>query len=159
MAYFQRYILSIICAAMICGILLGITKNAFFHKMMKMLCGIFMSVTFLVPLHQIDFPAVSIPNVSIMEDARAYASIGAAYTSGESAQVIKEQCEAYILSKAASLEIPVEIEIEISDADPPIPIEARLSGTSDPLQRNTLSIILENDLGVTKEHQIWMEQN
>jgi hypothetical protein len=45
--------------------------------------------------------------------------------------------------------------VTLSDELPPVPVEVRLSGDISPYIKTRLQSILEDDLGISKENQIW----
>ena len=68
---------------------------------------------------------------------------------------IKAQTEAYILDKAAALEVTLLVEVEMSDEPIPVPCGVRLAGDVSPHAKNKLSGIITEDLGIEKERQQW----
>lgn len=71
------------------------------------------------------------------------------------AQIIKQETAAYILEKAQSLGAQIQVSVEVSDADLPIPVGVRISGTVAPYAKVQLQTFLEQQLGISKENQRW----
>lgn len=71
---------------------------------------------------------------------------------------IKQECEAYVWDKAVALGLTVEIELGYGkDALYPYPVSAVVTGQYTHEQRLHLQSILEDELGIAKERQVWIE--
>ena len=70
--------------------------------------------------------------------------------------IIKGETEAYILDKAASLGVELEVDVLLEDMYPMAPKTVRLSGSVSPYVRNRLQNIIAEELGISKENQIWI---
>lgn len=71
---------------------------------------------------------------------------------------IKQECEAYVWDKAAALGLTVEIELGYGkDAVYPYPVSAVVTGQYTHAQKLRLQDILEEELGIAKERQVWIE--
>ena len=68
--------------------------------------------------------------------------------------IIKSRVQAYILDKADSFGTSLEVEV-ILDQDH-IPVSVELQGNISPYARAQLTEIIEEDLGIPKEHQLWI---
>ena len=72
------------------------------------------------------------------------------------AALIKEQCEAYILDKAAARGITLEAEIRLSgEGQYPYPTGVTLYGQVSQSDREAISAIIAGDLGIPRESQEW----
>jgi hypothetical protein len=71
------------------------------------------------------------------------------------AEIIKHRTAAYILQRAQELHVHLDIEVVLSADDIPVPEKVFLSGTVAPFAKKQLQQIIEQDLGIAKECQIW----
>lgn len=72
-------------------------------------------------------------------------------------ELIKQRCEAYILEKARELEISAEVSVTLDETeDYPYPISVILKGSFTQTQRETLTAVISQDLGIPARRQEWI---
>lgn len=155
----QQYLLSILCACIICAILKSISKESCFQKQISLLCGVFLTATLVAPLFRFSIPSMDDWMISLQTEAEAVSHKGAQLTNASLNQVIQEEIAAYIISKAKQLGCDLTVAIQVSSDFPPVLNSVTLSGAIDEPQRLILEKELETDLGIAKEQQIWIEPN
>jgi hypothetical protein len=152
----RQYIISVTAAAILCGIVKGIHfGDGASGALIRLIAGIFLALVVVSPLSGIrieDFLTCT-RDYSLAGDTAAALGEDAAIEA--MASVIKSNTEAYILDKAAAMEAALAVEVTLSDELPPVPVEVRLSGDISPYIKTRLQSILEDDLGISKENQIW----
>ena len=149
----RQYVISVTSAALICSILLGLMQKGPAKELIKLLCGLFPAFTVIRPLSQLDIDALIDFSWPYTQEAEEAAAVGEDLARKTMAGIIKAESEAYILDKAAGLNAELAIDITISDAQ--VPVSAEICGEVSPYARQKLETILETDLGITKENQIW----
>ena len=152
----RAYILSVTAAGIICGIvnaLLG--EKGTYSGSGKMLAGIFMAVVVVRPLAHIQISNLDDFLGSLTQDADAVTASGKNLAQEEIADIIKEEVEAYILDKAASQHVELSVEVMVELGDVPELSSVRLSGNVSPYAKQQLTQLIEEDLGIAKENQIW----
>ena len=92
---------------------------------------------------------------SYNDDAQQAIQSGVADTSNTLKQIIKDKTEAYILDKAASLGVDLQVDVILSDTAPPLPVEVLLIGAASPYAKAQLSTMIADELGIAKEAQRW----
>ena len=152
----QKYVTSVICASVICAVTLNTGVNNGTHgTLIRMLAGLFMVVTVVSPIADLRIEQA----FSYIEDLPY--SVGLSVAEGklatdyETSKIIKQQAETYIGSKAAELGVDAQVEVTLTDSMPSIPYEVRISGNVSPYARTQLKRIIENDLGIPEEKQLW----
>ena len=157
MNWLSRYLLSVTVAAIICALLTElVSPEKASGKIIKLLAGIFMSITVVTPWKSIQFSDIGEYIQDFNYDAESAADLGAQYRQAELQRIIKAQTEAYILDKAASLGVEVQVEVDVSDGSPPIPCTVRLDTKAlAPYVRERLKTCIANDLGIPEEQQTW----
>ena len=151
----KKYILSIIACAIISSIACSIfDKKQSIGKIVQILTGILMTLTILSPLKRIENFNISNILRDISKEADRYVEEGKYSSHSGIAEIIKQQTEAYILDKANSMELDVTVEVELSD-DKSVPCGIEINGSVAPYDKNILSEYIENNIGITKEKQIW----
>ena len=152
----RGYILTVIAAAMICGILNTIMdKKGTMTAAVKMLTGLFMAVAVLSPwihLRVNDFQDLTTYWEASASDAAAQ---GEKMAQEATAAIIKQQTEAYILDKAASLELDIDVEVRLGSDNPLIPEKVIIRGSASPYGKGRLCQWIAEDLGIPEENQIW----
>lgn len=149
----RQYVISIVVAALISSILSGIIKNGTAKGLIRLLCGLFLTFTVIRPLGQLDLRWLTVDSISLNREAEAVASMGENMARETMTEIIKEESEAYILDKAAAMNVELTIDITVSEEQ--IPVSAVLGGEISPYARERMEAILESDLGITKENQLW----
>ena len=150
--------LSVICAALVCGILTDMSAKTSFEKLIRLLCSVFLAVTVVYPLIRYRFPGWN-ADMSIFQpgDEDAVAQGEKIYFQSI-ASIIRTETEAYILKEAKSIGANLEVEIELDAGDPPAPAAVTLRGDFDEAIETRMSRLLTDELGIPKEHQTWIRQ-
>lgn len=153
----RAYLLSVIAAALICGIINRILDGKGANgAVSKLMTGLFMAFTLISPVLELRFDTISDFTAAYASDADAAAAAGVSVTKIALKDIIKSRTEAYILDKAAAMNVSLSVEVTLSDDEIPSPISVRLSGSVAPYAKIRLQSILEDDLGIDKEHQTWI---
>ena len=154
-----RYIISVVTAALLCGVLTGFMKDCWIKKLLKLLCGVFLTFTVIRPV--IDFAIPEFPDLgNIYEEAEEAAQEGKRFAEDSFTDIITAQSEAYILDKAKAMEVFLTAEIATSSVDGiPVPESVVLEGEISPEKKELLSQIITDELGIPKENQVWTGGN
>ncbi len=152
----KQYIFSILAAAIICAIVNDFMgQKGANGKLIKMITGLFMSVTMLSPLVQLEIGDPDSYFGWITADAEAAVVSGQNMARESLGQVIKERTEAYILDKAAFWELNLTVEVTLSEMDPPVPRSVVLRGSASPYAKKQMSQWIANELGIAEDQQLW----
>lgn len=153
----KQYLLSIIAAAIISALVITIIGKKGAHAaIVRLLTGLFLAMTVVSPWTKLQMNDLSSYFEGISLEANSVSSEAMAMISEERTSIIKNEIEAYILDKAASLELDIKVDVELSDQDPPTPYAVTISGTASPYAKQRLQSIISEKLGVPKEQQSWM---
>ncbi|MBR6596043.1 MAG: hypothetical protein IKK72_05690 [Oscillospiraceae bacterium] len=152
----REYLISVTAAALLCGILKSLMgEKGSSAALVRLICGIFLALTVIRPLKELNLQDLSLLPTGLLEEARATSGEGEEYTRLAKEDLIKQQCEAYILDKAQTLEASIQVEILISQEGDPIPAGSIITGNLSPYARNQLSETLTEELGIPQEDQKW----
>lgn len=155
MAALRQYILTIISATIIGMIILSfIDKKSSIYSVLKLLCGIFLIVTLIAPFNDseiIDFSDI-IQQLDVSSDP--YVQNGEHFANYEKETFIKEKVVAYVLDRAKAMNINIDVGVELKQ-DLSGPEVIYIAGNISPYKKEQLQSMIANDLGVTKENQIW----
>ncbi len=155
MEQIRQYVLSVIAAAILCGIVDAITPNKKAAPMRKLLTGIFMTFVAIRPLADIQLTAL--PSFADTYTSQAVAAVaeGEIITQQANAAIIKPRVEAYILDKAEALGVRLRVNVTLDEKG--VPVSVQLSGAVSPGAKTSLETMLETELGIAKEDQQWSE--
>ncbi len=156
MEYIKQYLLSVISASIICALAMRISgKNKLQSAVIKLLAGVFLSITVIAPWTYIRLQDVTSYFSSMQTDADRIAAQGNEYASNEIISIITQETEAYILDKASVLGLSIKAEIVLNECEPFAPRAVTIYGSASPYAKLRLEQIIENDLGIQKENQVW----
>lgn len=151
----SRYVLTLVCGAVICAIVLSVSPGGSGAPMRRMMCGLFMAFLAISPLKQLDLSEYTLfSNFSL--EAETAAQDGMLQADGAIISIIKEESEAYILDKAEALGFTLEACVEV-DGESHLPVAVTLSGSITPYAKQTLAGLIQDDLGIGKEAQTWTQ--
>lgn len=160
MELIREYLLSVTAAALLCGIIQSFAgEKGSSAAMLRLVCGIFLSLTVIRPISQIQLKEISFFTSDIMAEAQNAVEEGEDYARRAMARHIKEETEAYILTKAQELGADLSLHVAVSGDDPPIPIAVTVTGQVSTYVRHQLMNMIETDLGIPEEDQKWITSN
>ena len=156
MGSMRQYILSVLCVVIVSGLAQTFFTEGTMHALIRWIGGLAVMVTVLNPLvkgelFQWDtaFSDLRInKEIAIEEGVR----IG---EDALSTRICESTC-AYILNEAADMGANVEVEIELQESYPYQPEQVRICGAVSPYIKQQLSNLLQRELGITEDHQIWV---
>lgn len=156
MSELSQYILSIAVAAVISAIIgKMLPANGAAAKIGKTLCGFFLLFTVLHPVADFQLAQWEDIRSSIEYDAAQAAEAGKSMAQNEWKSIISERVSAYILDKAEKFDASLTVTVQLSEDQIPMPVQVQISGNISPYGKQQLQTIIEENLGIPKEAQIW----
>lgn len=153
----RQYIVSIIIAALICGIIDGFSCGKT-GSTLKLITGLFLTLTIFRPIFQINDLDFSDMIVSYTREADDSISFGEQAAQNAAGQIITEHVRAYILDKAQSLGLEISVEVFLEDEAPFLPDRISIVGSVSPQDKRRLETYISETLGIPKENQQWTGQ-
>ena len=120
----------------------------------RLICGLFLSFVVINPLVDLDFSGLEGYLESISLEASAVADAGKNMSLDAQGDIIKTSLESYIMDKAETLGASITAEVMLDQDNLPLSVE--LAGNLSPYAKAEITGIITDDLGITKEHQIWI---
>lgn len=149
----RGYILRVVTAAMITGVLFSLSHSSRFCPVLRFVCGTFLCGVVLQPLSG-GIPEITLNwTENVTQKAAELAQEGSRAAQSAMEDIITEELEAYILDKAASLDTSVEVEVQLNGDQ--LPKSVRVKGDVSASARKALEKLLEEELGIPKENQAW----
>ena len=153
----REYLLTLLAAALLSSIICGlIGKNNGNYMLVKLICGLFVTITAISPLTKITIPDISTYIGDTKTDAMRHIEEGEKSSYESMSTIISSDLEAYILDIASVYGVDIQVEILLSEEMPPSPEIIKINGNISPYVREKLQQIIVQDLGVSEENQIWM---
>lgn len=153
----RQYFLTVIAAAAVCGCIHALFPNkGTFSAVMKLVTGLFLAVTIISPVTNLDFRGYTSFFDEISVEANRNTDYGKNVAQDATRSIIKTQTEAYILDKAASLKLDISVDVDVADEEPWIPNGVTIIGSASPYTKKRLQQYIIQDLGIPEEKQIWM---
>ncbi len=154
----RQYALSLICAALIVGILQDISEKTGFSKQFRLVGSIFLTGILISPLVSLRLRSLPQLDFQYQLQAEEAAAQGQEIRIRSLSAIIREECEAYILKEARAIGADVEVQIELNAEYPPAPSAVTVQGCFYANAEMQLSGLLADELGIPKEHQTWIRQ-
>lgn len=157
MEFVKQYILGLLAAAIFCAIINSIfSAKGSNSAVLKLICGIFMTITLVSPVLKLEFLDFTEYIDRISYDAEEVVYNGQQMAYDSRLTIIKDRAEAYILDKAASWGLNLMVEVTLSGTDPPVPESVVLKGSVSPYAKKQLSRCIADDLGISEDQQKWI---
>ena len=159
MSAVRRYLLALVAAALAVSLVKIIPQSKGLRRVVDLLGGTVLLITLMRPLIALRLgdPAEYLqkvkPDDALIDEAVAHAE-------NESARLITDQTEAYILDKARALGADLEVRVELAALSEHYryPYRATIRGVWTASQKQALSEYLSQTLGILEERQIWQEE-
>ena len=153
MSTLGQYVMGLIAGALICSVVMSFVTETTHRELIRMLCGIFMTVLIIAPLPGIQWKSDLLHWENVLRAGQDQASAGEIMARDVQIQRITDAVESYILDKA-SLEGAV-LTVDVTLGEDMLPVGAEMKGTVETEIRESLSEMLERELGIAKENQRW----
>lgn len=152
----RSYILSIVASSIICACVQTlIGRKGASAKLIRMLCGIYMTIVFISPLQHFDFSIYTDYFAGIMHEVNDTVSEGQNLAQQKRKEIIIQQTQSYILDKASSFGVDVEVDVNVSDDATQAPNAVTIKGAVSPYVKKMLTNYIEDQIGIPKEAQTW----
>lgn len=154
MSMLPRYILSVVCGAVLCSLiaLLFDAKSAV-SGVIKMVLGVIMTLIILKPIIGTETFDLEAYLQNFQGNRELAVEDGINYAKQAKTEFIKEKVETYILEKASSLGADVAVEISLNDEDMPVAVE--FTGNIAPYLKGQLEEYLQQNFRIQKESITW----
>ncbi len=149
-----QYVMSLLCACLICAILAGAMPEGY-RKLLRLIGGALIAMTLIRPISALNVEDAVSSLLPGAEDAASFIQEGETMAYRAATERIEEALGAYILTKANALGADIRVELEMTDDLPPVPRSVTIRGSVSADVIRQLSQMLEQELGIAKEDQRW----
>lgn len=152
----RQYIIGVVAAALLCGIVTSLVhEKTALGASMKFIAGLLMVLAVMQPWTAISLDLLSDWTDVISADGKEFVSEGQEKARDTYRASIKKQLESYIQDEASVLGADITAEVHLTDDDIPVPIRVVLSGDISPSGKQTMTSLITERLGIIREEQIW----
>lgn len=155
MQILREYIVGIGAAAMICGITLSLAGNSSMQPLLKLICGIVLTFAAVRPILNLSGENFQRFCMEYEREAEHAVQEGKMLAQQYRNQRIMEGTQTYILDKARELGLDLQVKVALNQQEPPLPERVWIQGRLDFAAQRELSRILSEELGISRENQIW----
>ena len=153
----RTLVVNITATALICALVMRLTHGSATMKIaIKLLCGMVLAVSIIKPIKDIDLKDVEQYTADFQFQADQAVQWGKNTASETWYKSISQGVETYILEKAKTLKVDLDVEVELSDEEIPTPVGVSLIGKVSPYAKSVLSNAISQELNIPKEKQIWI---
>ena len=157
MDFIRSYMLRLICAAILCGIINGLAgKKGTLGATVKLMTGIFMIFCFVSPWMNMRIGNLGNFFSDISVSADGLVDSGEKDAQDALSAIIKAKAEAYILDKAKSFGAELKVEVRVDGSELPVPCAAVIKGSISPYGKKQLSSMIADELAIALEDQLWI---
>lgn len=153
MAALGTYIVSVSAGAILCGIILAVVPEGGCRNTIRLLCGVFLTLTALSPVKELQLPDWEGYMTAYLQEGEQLAELGQDRASNTLEELIKQQTQSYILDKASRLGFSPDVTVALEEG---IPKTAIIQGDYNDQQKSAMERILTEELGIAKECQQWI---
>lgn len=156
----RGYLLSIVAASFLVSLVSVFPQKKTFQRVIVLCGGLFILVTLLRPIISFRFGDLR-KYLDRYEVDESLISDALEESQNESARLITEQTEEYILDKAAELGMTLSVEVSLATltGSYQYPYSVTLEGSCTQEQRTALAVYISQTLGIPEERQIWNADN
>ena len=151
----RQYLLTLCAASVVCAVINTLfDSKGSITKIIRLLTGMFIALCAFSPLVRIDKLDFTTFTDRIHLSSPAV-EMGKSMAENSTAELIKESVAAYVLDKAAQMDLNVDVEVILDNSEPPQVCEIILKGDVSPYAKEILGQYISDTLGVAKEDQSW----
>lgn len=156
MEMIRTYILSVSYAAMICAICKRLlSEHTPTSSLCKSLIGLFLLFSVLSPLRSISLHKPSFDLSELQQQAQDAVNAGTEQVQTVLRESITGRIKTYIEEQGRALGAEILVEVALSDDPIPVPVMMHIYGDISPYAKSQLRQIIENNIGIPKENQLW----
>lgn len=152
----RNYLLQLAAGAFLTSLVLALIPRGPARRIAAVVCGMVMLILTLSPLAAIDTDALA-GAISVLEMQKEQTRTGIEIRNKALvAEIISARTASYILDKAASIGMAIEVSVEMDQSGAtPFPCGVTFSGDATAMQRQALARYVDETFAVPEERQVW----
>ena len=149
----REYLLRLLWAALVCGIVNRTAKGSGCAPVIRLLCGVFLTVVLVQPLCGLSFEEPLRWTEDLNALGAEIVAQGSREAQAQKEAIIKARLEAYIVEKAAQAGASVTADITLGGDG--LPRAVTVTGALSPAAKGRLKRMLTQELGIPEVRQQW----
>ena len=154
-----EYIISVSAAALLCGILNSMILKGTAKEVLKLVFGLFLAFCVIRPASDLKLPDFMDIGENIQKESISAVAVGENMAMESARDSILKQLEAYILDKASSMGLDIEVELALRQDDTYLPASLTIRGSASSRQKAELLEEITDALGITQEEIVWIQKS
>ena len=156
MEQIREYVVGIGAAAVICAITLSFSARGKLQPLLKLICGLVLTFSIVRPVLAFSSGDLELLGMDYREEAREASEEGRKRGEETLRDIISRETSTYILSKAQAMGLALNVQVFLTEKGTPIPERVILEGDASPYEKQKLSWMLKEELGIREENQKWI---
>ena len=152
----RQYVISIISAAIICGIIKGMIGNGLSQGIIKILCGSFLAFTFIKPIGVFSFESINASMSLAIDEGNRLVTDGQNASRVAIQNEIADRISKSVAQKAKNVGAEITVEVIYSEDSIPVPIALEIVGEISPYAKVQLSHYILSEYGIGEEDIHWI---
>ena len=156
----RSWLLAVIAAALLCAVADALMPSGAVKRVGRLVCGLVLIAAILSPLAALDLEEGQRWLEGYLASVRAREAELEETVNSQIKVIIEQKCAAYIVDKAAQLGLKcrARVECEPSEDGVYLPVRTEVAGSMTADVQGKLIRVIEEDLGVPAESQIYVEE-
>lgn len=152
----RQYILSIVLAAVVVGILsCFFRKGSVFAAPFTLIAGVYLVLVVTQPLFGFRMTYFDQEPMDVYKEAEGLIENSIQMSRTQMKGIIKDQVITYIQNKASSMGLVLQIEVTLTEDDLPVPWSIHLWGAVSPRERELMEQYILDNFAITGERVFW----
>lgn len=151
----REWCIRLIVTGIICSVALAAAPEGGAKQGVKIACSLVSALALISIFGNLNTDEFSKTLAKLRLEAEREAEEGYKKGNEETRFIIEEKCEAYILDKEEAQGLSVEVTAKWSDEGYWYPYEVQLSGEVTQEKKSSVTYVIESELGIPSERQIW----
>ena len=151
----KQYLMSLCVVCILFSVMSALVTDKKWKKILDYMCSLVLILVVISPLFKIDLNEIE-QYFDLEATEFGWGIEENAYEDDILCSLIKERSEEYILEEALRMGMEVEAHVVLGDGGTyQIPIAVQICGSCSDFEKEVLSTVISNDLGIPPEKQIW----
>ena len=157
MIHIRQYLITVIAVAVICAVVRALTrKKGVTSAIVNLTSAVFLVVTVISPWTNWSYSGITEHIKDYSDIAEAIVNNGVYAAQTETASIIKSKTETYIVDKAKSFGVEVQVDVTLSEDAFSRPETVRIKADTSPYLKQKIAQFISADLGIPEADQVWI---
>jgi stage III sporulation protein AF len=156
---FRNWLLGVTAAALLASVAGTLMPAGPVKKASKLICGLIILLAVVKPVLSLDVEALAEYKVQWRNVNEEYAANINEVDKRLARVIIEEETAAYILDKAADMDVRVTVTCRFFEDENWYPYSVEIAGSFTEDQKEKLTQVIENDLAIPRDRQSWVAED